>query len=88
MCNSSLLAGVQKFALFKTVQKEIEAICPVPMFLYCSEPALVYRFSITDAYWNDLYVKPYIRCKPYLVGMLLGYILYKYGLKVRLPKVL
>jgi hypothetical protein len=35
------------------------------------------RFSITilNEYWVDLYVKPYVRCGPYIIGCLTGYML-------------
>uniref|UniRef100_A0AC35TY30 NRF domain-containing protein n=1 Tax=Rhabditophanes sp. KR3021 TaxID=114890 RepID=A0AC35TY30_9BILA len=33
--------------------------------------------SVLNDYWNDLYVKPYIRCGPYMIGILVGYFLYK-----------
>ena len=30
-----------------------------------------------DGYWNKLYVKPYARCGPYIVGIFLGYLIAK-----------
>uniref|UniRef100_A0A7E4V816 NRF domain-containing protein n=1 Tax=Panagrellus redivivus TaxID=6233 RepID=A0A7E4V816_PANRE len=31
--------------------------------------------AVLDAYWTELYVKPYIRCAPYIVGCIVGYAL-------------
>jgi hypothetical protein len=30
---------------------------------------------VLNSYWEDLYVKPYIRCVPYIVGAVVGYLL-------------
>lgn len=45
-----------------------------PISIFSADPN---QFDIADAYWKAVYVKPWIRCRPYIVGMLLGYILYK-----------
>ena len=37
---------------------------------------------------NDFYIKPYARFQPYLVGLLLGYVLFKLrGKKIHIPQV-
>ena len=36
----------------------------------------------------DIYVKPWTRIGPYIIGFLTGYILYKTECKIRIPKVL
>uniref|UniRef100_A0A183VF26 Nose resistant to fluoxetine protein 6 n=1 Tax=Toxocara canis TaxID=6265 RepID=A0A183VF26_TOXCA len=40
-----------------------------------------------ETYWPDVYVKPYIRCPPYLIGLLVGFALHKFGLHPVFPKV-
>lgn len=40
-----------------------------------------------EDYWNDIYIKPYCRCGPFLVGLILGYIFYKTEMKAKMPKV-
>lgn len=39
-------------------------------------------------YWPEVYVKPYVRCGPYVVGSMLGHILYKHQNTLKLHKVL
>ncbi|VDM71019.1 unnamed protein product [Strongylus vulgaris] len=33
------------------------------------------RVKKLDSYWNDLYVRPYVRCGPFIVGVAVGYLL-------------
>uniref|UniRef100_A0A914HG36 Nose resistant-to-fluoxetine protein N-terminal domain-containing protein n=1 Tax=Globodera rostochiensis TaxID=31243 RepID=A0A914HG36_GLORO len=43
---------------------------------YPPAPLLTSKFiTVLADYWNDLYVKPYIRCGPYIVGCVVGYFL-------------
>ncbi|VDI72520.1 Hypothetical predicted protein [Mytilus galloprovincialis] len=47
------------------------------------------NFDAGDAtHWKKLYVKPYCRIGPYLVGMYAGYILYRTNCKVRINRYL
>ncbi|KAL6735294.1 hypothetical protein Aduo_005750 [Ancylostoma duodenale] len=44
-----------------------------------------------DAYWNDVYVRPYVRCGPFIVGVVVGYLLNyltqdRKGNRVEIPK--
>lgn len=52
---------------------------------------LISRFHPSDPasvqYSSMVYIKPYCRMGPYLVGMFLAYFLYKKDTKVRIPKV-
>uniref|UniRef100_A0A914C2C8 Acyltransferase 3 domain-containing protein n=1 Tax=Acrobeloides nanus TaxID=290746 RepID=A0A914C2C8_9BILA len=43
--------------------------------------------KVLNEYWVDLYVKPYVRCGPYIVGSLVGYFLYTTKRKFELPLV-
>ena len=48
----------------------------------------LFIFSIANSHENLVFDKPYCRIAPYLIGMLLGYMLYKYGAtKRRIGKV-
>ena len=39
-------------------------------------------------YFKDIYLKPYCRISPYVMGMVLGYVLYKhFSKKIKLPLV-
>ncbi|TKR64165.1 hypothetical protein L596_024746 [Steinernema carpocapsae] len=40
--------------------------------------------TVLNDYWNDVYVKPYVRCGPYITGILTGYTLYKCNMKIKL----
>uniref|UniRef100_A0A915HNX0 Nose resistant-to-fluoxetine protein N-terminal domain-containing protein n=1 Tax=Romanomermis culicivorax TaxID=13658 RepID=A0A915HNX0_ROMCU len=44
------------------------------------------KLAIVEDFWNDVYVKPYCRCGPYLVGLLLGYALFKTNLQAHLSR--
>ncbi|KRY75619.1 Nose resistant to fluoxetine protein 6 [Trichinella pseudospiralis] len=44
-------------------------------------------FDIVDVYWDKVYIKPYTRCGPFLIGLLFGYYLHKIRLVKKLPKV-
>ncbi|KRZ89071.1 Nose resistant to fluoxetine protein 6, partial [Trichinella sp. T8] len=45
------------------------------------------QFDIVDVYWDKVYIKPYTRCGPFLIGLLFGYYLHKIRLVKKLPKV-
>lgn len=52
------------------------------------------NFSVEklDAYWNDVYVKPYVRCGPFIAGVLVGYLLIHFtqgqrGLRYKISRV-
>ncbi|ETN83981.1 hypothetical protein NECAME_17304 [Necator americanus] len=43
-------------------------------------PILTAKLQIVkklDEYWNDVYVRPYVRCGPFIVGVVVGYLLNK-----------
>ncbi|XP_029644314.1 nose resistant to fluoxetine protein 6-like [Octopus sinensis] len=42
--------------------------------------------DISQKYFTDIYVKPYIRIGPYLIGILVGYLLYKNKCKMRMNR--
>ncbi|CAI4221996.1 unnamed protein product [Auanema sp. JU1783] len=45
---------------------------------YPPAPILTTKLQIVeqlDSYWNDVYIRPYIRCAPFIIGILLGYFL-------------
>uniref|UniRef100_A0A5S6R5D4 NRF domain-containing protein n=1 Tax=Trichuris muris TaxID=70415 RepID=A0A5S6R5D4_TRIMR len=44
------------------------------------------QFEILNAYWEAVYVKPYTRCGPFLVGLLFGYYMHKVKLSVKMSK--
>ncbi|CAG7725078.1 unnamed protein product [Allacma fusca] len=39
-------------------------------------PPQAVEFVDNKTFWNDVYIKPYTRCGPYVAGILLGYILH------------
>ena len=45
------------------------------------------RYEPTADYWADIYIKPWTRCVTYFMGMLLAYVIYKTGGKVKMHKV-
>jgi len=49
-------------------------------------PILELGAAGTNGYFKMYYIKPYTRIGPYLVGMVTGYLLYKYDCKARIPK--
>uniref|UniRef100_A0A914ULF1 Nose resistant-to-fluoxetine protein N-terminal domain-containing protein n=1 Tax=Plectus sambesii TaxID=2011161 RepID=A0A914ULF1_9BILA len=56
---------------------------------YPPAPLLTKNLQIVkdlSSYWPDLYIKPYTRCSPYIIGVLVGYFLYKYGLELKMKK--
>lgn len=48
---------------------------------------LDFRVQKLETYWPDVYIKPYIRCTPYIMGILIGFALYKFTLKPKFPRV-
>lgn len=47
-------------------------------FDYPPAPILDAKLKIVeklDAYWNDVYIRPYVRCVPFIMGVILAYIL-------------
>ncbi|KAK6050081.1 hypothetical protein COOONC_12413 [Cooperia oncophora] len=62
---------------------------------YPPAPLLTTKLQIVktlDAYWKDVYVRPYVRCGPFIVGVTVGYLLNFLSLNrndtvVRIPKV-
>ncbi|CEF71441.1 Acyltransferase 3 domain and Nose resistant-to-fluoxetine protein, N-terminal domain-containing protein [Strongyloides ratti] len=56
---------------------------------YPPGPILTTKLQIVrliDEFWTNVYVKPYARCGPYMIGIMVGYFLYKYKLKYTMPK--
>ncbi|VDP41186.1 unnamed protein product [Soboliphyme baturini] len=47
-----------------------------------------FRFEIFDLFWDQVYIKPYTRCAPFLIGILVGYFLCKTKMSVQIPKAL
>ncbi|KAM3719125.1 Nose resistant to fluoxetine protein [Dirofilaria immitis] len=51
---------------------------------YPPAPILTAKLQLVqdlNTYWPDVYVKPYIRCNPYIIGILVGYALHKCTLR-------
>ncbi|CAG9536777.1 unnamed protein product [Cercopithifilaria johnstoni] len=51
---------------------------------YPPAPILTAKLQLVQdlsTYWPDVYVKPYIRCNPYIIGILMGYALHKCALR-------
>ncbi|KFD61433.1 hypothetical protein M514_05993 [Trichuris suis] len=44
------------------------------------------QFDIIDVYWETIYVKPYTRCGPFLVGLIFGYYMYKVNMSVKMSR--
>jgi len=44
------------------------------------------QFELVEPFWRAVYIKPYCRCGPFLVGLLLGYLFHKTQLKVDIPR--
>ncbi|CAJ0959873.1 unnamed protein product, partial [Mesorhabditis belari] len=45
---------------------------------YPPAPLLTAKLQIVeklDSYWKDVYVRPYVRCQPFIIGILVGYLL-------------
>uniref|UniRef100_A0A0N5A3C6 NRF domain-containing protein n=1 Tax=Parastrongyloides trichosuri TaxID=131310 RepID=A0A0N5A3C6_PARTI len=56
---------------------------------YPPGPILTTKLQIVgliDEFWTNVYVKPYARCGPYMIGIMVGYFLYKCKLKYQMPK--
>ncbi|CDW54132.1 nose resistant to fluoxetine protein 6 [Trichuris trichiura] len=45
------------------------------------------QFDIIDVYWETVYVKPYTRCGPFLVGLIFGYYMHKVNMSVKMSRV-
>ncbi|VDP14009.1 unnamed protein product [Onchocerca flexuosa] len=57
---------------------------------YPPAPILTAKLQLVqdlNTYWPDVYVKPYIRCNPYIIGILIGYALHKCTLQPTFPRV-
>lgn len=55
-------------------------------------PVVFSRVKKLDEYWNDVYVRPYVRCGPFIVGIVVGYLLNyltqdRKGNNLEIPKV-
>ncbi|VDN01946.1 unnamed protein product, partial [Thelazia callipaeda] len=51
---------------------------------YPPAPLLTTKLQLVqdlNAYWPDVYIKPYIRCNPYIIGVLIGFALHKFTLR-------
>ena len=44
-----------------------------------------YKYTVDSL--TDIYIKPWIRCPVYFMGMMLGFIFYKTNGNIRIPKV-
>uniref|UniRef100_A0A915Q4I6 Nose resistant-to-fluoxetine protein N-terminal domain-containing protein n=1 Tax=Setaria digitata TaxID=48799 RepID=A0A915Q4I6_9BILA len=56
---------------------------------YPPAPILTAKLQIVQdlsTYWPDVYVKPYIRCNPYIIGILVGFAIHKCTLRPTFPK--
>ncbi|VDK71115.1 unnamed protein product [Onchocerca ochengi] len=56
---------------------------------YPPAPILTAKLQLVQdlsTYWPDVYVKPYIRCNPYIIGILIGYALHKCTLRPTFPR--
>nr|CRZ23040.1 BMA-NRF-6 [Brugia malayi] len=56
---------------------------------YPPAPILTAKLQLVQdlsTYWPDVYVKPYIRCNPYIIGILVGYAVYKCTLRPTFPR--
>lgn len=51
-------------------------------------PGILQNISLQSQHFNDVYVVPWCRINPYLIGILLGYVLYKSNCKLRLHSAL
>uniref|UniRef100_A0A0K0EV77 Nose resistant to fluoxetine protein 6 (inferred by orthology to a C. elegans protein) n=1 Tax=Strongyloides venezuelensis TaxID=75913 RepID=A0A0K0EV77_STRVS len=66
----------------------VSSICRLIITLikgYPPGPILTTKLQIVgliDEFWTNVYIKPYARCGPYMVGLVVGYYLYKYKLKL------
>ncbi|EFO27287.2 hypothetical protein LOAG_01188 [Loa loa] len=57
---------------------------------YPPAPILTAKLQLVQdlsTYWPDVYVKPYIRCSPYIIGILVGYAIHKLENSSRLDAV-
>ncbi|KJH51255.1 hypothetical protein DICVIV_02620 [Dictyocaulus viviparus] len=48
---------------------------PAPILTTKLQIPAVFRVNKLDSYWNDVYVRPYIRCGPFIVGVVVGFLL-------------
>ncbi|KAL3994535.1 Acyltransferase family protein [Acanthocheilonema viteae] len=56
---------------------------------YPPAPILTAKLQLVQnmsTYWSDVYVKPYIRCNPYIIGILVGYAVHKCTLRPTFPR--
>ncbi|PVD22246.1 hypothetical protein C0Q70_18054 [Pomacea canaliculata] len=44
--------------------------------------------GVVEKYQHELYIKPYTRMGPYIVGMVTGYLLYHYNCRIQINKIL